>query len=188
MDQQILQEYELKVLVKLIILMLFVTSNMSLTAMDGLSRNFYYVTEEQSSDAEAPRIWFTENEDGSYENRIESVSLSADGNTTTRYLHCESTGLTDITLTATPLENAEGSIIEYDFVVEGGIKGEKEESYSYGHVSADIIDITVVGTADPGFFRIRRLYSVSWTPDIDSINEAKPGEYECYLKVVVTYA
>ena len=173
---------------KLIILMLFVTSNMSLTAMDGLSRNFYYVTEEQSSDVEAPQIWFTENEDGSYENRIESVSLSADGNKTTRYLHCESTGLTDITLTATPLKDKEGNIIEYNFVVNGGIKGEKDEIFYVKTVSSSDITISLVDVADPGFLRIKRLYSVSWTPNIEFINAAKPGEYECYLKVVVTYA
>lgn len=162
-------------------------ANFALCGADTYSWDFYYVTEE-ISDSAPPRVWFSKGEDDPYESRTTSEPLSQEG-PTTLYLHSESTGLVDLSLTVTPLSDGRGSFVHYNFSVDGGVENFDGDSINKGFdFTESSIDIPLVeeNQKDPALVRVSRLYELVWTLDETSLAEATAGTYTGTVTVEVT--
>lgn len=158
-------------------------------ASDVSSWSFQYVTGAVDN-VDPPLIWFTREPDGGYGDRVSSQPLNADGTATTLHLHCESTGLVDMSMTLTPLTGDGLDVVGYHFSASGGIVGmdgtvEVEEDVDGVDV---VVPLMQEGKGDPDLVRVKRLYALAWTPDVDEVEAARAGAYSCTLKVEVTCA
>ena len=151
------------------------------------SWDFSYVSERIDAE-QPPVIWFSEDEDGPYEERVTSAPLSSEGVATVLYLHCLSTGLAQMDVTLTPLGNAgTGASIGYAFTASGGVVGGEGVEFSRAVEAADVVLPLSGDDADPPLVRVERLYELTWTPDVADIGNAGAGIYTCSLEVEVSY-